>query len=172
MITTPERTSECQGFFPLLHRPVSKGIPYVYRSKSCKLRDNDLIYLQPITSPANLPPINAYQLVNTNVPPEIEDPISALHEDQGGLGRPLFQTLVPYGVHLAISVYEDRKDSLIRDEVEAKIDELDAIANRYESRFFSLPPGIPERMVLTREWIFRHVKHTTIAQPPRFDTSP
>ncbi len=33
--------------------------------------------------------------------------------DHGELGKPLFSKLVPYSVHLAASIYADRRDRLI-----------------------------------------------------------
>ncbi|PWY97686.1 BRO1-domain-containing protein [Testicularia cyperi] len=92
-------------------------------------RDNDLIYLEPVTSATNLAPIQAAAMVKPVVPAEIADPIPLLRERPApALGKPLFAELVPYAVHMAISIYDDRKDSLVRDRVGNRRDELDAIA--------------------------------------------
>jgi programmed cell death 6-interacting protein len=69
-------------------------------------------------------------MVKPIVPPEVQDPIAHLHDRQGGLGRPLLDALIPYGVHLAVSVYEDRKDALVRNELAGRADELDSLLAR------------------------------------------
>ncbi|PWN46889.1 BRO1-domain-containing protein [Violaceomyces palustris] len=92
-------------------------------------RDNDLIYLEPVTPASNLPNIAPAAMVKPVLPAEVENPIPLLREGPSpALGQPLFSELVPYGVHLAISIYEDRKDSLIREEINQRREELDAIA--------------------------------------------
>lgn len=77
-----------------------------------------------------MPAIPHAPMAKTVLPPEVASPIEHLHDAPNGLGRPLFQTLVPYGVHLAISIYDDRKDQLIRNQLADKADELDASAAR------------------------------------------
>ncbi|KIS67822.1 uncharacterized protein UMAG_11510 [Mycosarcoma maydis] len=97
-------------------------------------RDNDLIYLEAVTPAAQLSPIQPAAMVKPVVPPEVAQPTAYLRDasaatgSKPGFGRPLFAELVPYGVHLAISIYDDRKDSLVRDSIASKRDELDAIA--------------------------------------------
>lgn len=44
--------------------------------------------------------------------------------------RPLFERLVPYAVHLAISLYDDRKDSYIREQISIRKDDLDQTSTR------------------------------------------
>lgn len=93
-------------------------------------RDNDLIYLEPVTNATNLAPISAAAMVKAVTPVEVSDPIPLLRESPTpALGNPLFAELVPYGVHLAISIYDDRKDSFVRDTIASRRDELDAIAS-------------------------------------------
>lgn len=105
-------------------------------------RDNSLIYLQAVTSEAALAPILSTALVKPTVPPEVEYPIPRLHTGRDGLGmRPLFERLLPYAVHLAISIYEDRKDTFIKDEVAARREELDQTATS-ELQSLNLPGSI------------------------------
>jgi programmed cell death 6-interacting protein len=66
-------------------------------------------------------------MVKASVPAEIADAVSWLMKDSKG--GPLFSGLVPYGVHLAISVYDDRKDTNVR-EVDNTREDLDGIAAR------------------------------------------
>lgn len=92
-------------------------------------RDNDLIYLEAVTPASNLAPIQAAAMVKPVTPVEIAQPIAHLRDSpKPAFGRPLFAELVPYGVHLAISIYDDRKDSFVRDTIGGRRDELDAIA--------------------------------------------
>lgn len=67
-------------------------------------------------------------MVKLTTPTEVSDPVAWLLS--GGAGTPpLFSGLVPYGVHLALSIYDDRKDTLIR-EMDVKREELDGVAAR------------------------------------------
>lgn len=94
-------------------------------------KDNDLIYLEPVTPAGSLAVVQAARMVQAKLPVEVARPIDCLGAGSGSdapsLGRPLFGALVPYGAHLAISVYEDRKESWWRDAVEAKRQELEAV---------------------------------------------
>ncbi|EST04478.1 ALIX V-shaped domain protein [Kalmanozyma brasiliensis GHG001] len=92
-------------------------------------RDNDLIYLEAVTPATQLAAIQAAAMVKAVVPVEVLQPIAHLRDSPApAFGKPLFGELVPYGVHLAISIYDDRKDSFVRDTLGARRDELDAIA--------------------------------------------
>ena len=50
--------------------------------------------------------------------------------------RPLFERLVPYAVHLAISIYDDRKDSFVKEEIASRKEELDHVSARRVMRLF------------------------------------
>ncbi|SPO38871.1 related to RIM20 - protein involved in proteolytic activation of Rim101p [Pseudozyma flocculosa] len=92
-------------------------------------KDNDLIYLEPVTPASNLAPIPAASMVKPVLPNEVANAISLLRDSPApALGKPLFAELVPYGVHLAISIYDDRRDSLVREQIAERRDELDSIA--------------------------------------------
>jgi len=118
-------------------------------------KDNDLIYLEPVTTASNLPAITpATGMVKADVPPEISDPIPRLRDNL--LGRPLFAELAPLGVHLAISVYEDRKHTFVREQITRRRDELDQLAAttldslglpgslQAQEQPMGLPPGLLE----------------------------
>ncbi|SPO28280.1 related to RIM20 - protein involved in proteolytic activation of Rim101p [Ustilago trichophora] len=92
-------------------------------------RDNDLIYLEAVTPSTQLSPIQPAAMVKPITPVEVAQPIAHLRDSpQPAYGRPFFAELVPYGVHLAISIYDDRKDSFVRDTIGGRRDELDALA--------------------------------------------
>lgn len=93
------------------------------------MKDNDLIYLESVTATNKLPMITSASMVTAKIPGEVSNPIPYLREKpEPAFGRPLFQELVPYGVHVAISIFDERKDSFVRDDIELKKDELDSLA--------------------------------------------
>ncbi|GMK55878.1 hypothetical protein CspeluHIS016_0209340 [Cutaneotrichosporon spelunceum] len=90
------------------------------------VRDNDLVYIDPVPTASQLASITGVGMVKLNTPTEIVEPIAWLMN--GGTGQsPLFSQLVPYGVHLALSIYDDRKDTMVR-EMDGKREELDSVA--------------------------------------------
>ncbi|KAI9318505.1 BRO1-like domain-containing protein [Dichotomocladium elegans] len=77
-------------------------------------KDNDLVYLETIPEPDQLPPILKSDMVRPIVPPEVVEPtarLKATHE------RPLFEKLVPFAVHQAASVYMDKKDFIMKNNI-------------------------------------------------------
>lgn len=86
-------------------------------------KDNDMIYLMPVPPKPELKTLDRASMVTAKPPKEVSDPISLLG-DRGELGRPLFAKLVPYSVHIAASIYADRRDRLINTQV---IDQLEAL---------------------------------------------
>jgi programmed cell death 6-interacting protein len=92
-------------------------------------KDNDLIYLEPVTPASSLAPITAASMVDAKTPAEVMNPISFLRDAPNpAFGKPLFRELIPYGVHVAISIFEDRKDTFVRQDIEMKREELDSLA--------------------------------------------
>ncbi|OWZ77273.1 pH-response regulator protein palA/RIM20 [Cryptococcus neoformans Bt85] len=90
------------------------------------VRDNDLVYVQPIPPANQLAPIVGVGMVKVNIPAEVAEPVAWLMSGKAGM-EPLFSGLVPYGVHLALSIYDDRKDTLVRG-LDGKREELDGLA--------------------------------------------
>ncbi|KAK6911000.1 pH-response regulator protein palA/RIM20 [Kwoniella mangroviensis CBS 8507] len=90
------------------------------------VRDNDLVYVCPIPPANQLPPISGVGMIKISIPTEVSDPIAWLMGGGAGM-QALFSALVPYGVHLALSIYDDRKDTLVR-ELDGKREELDGVA--------------------------------------------
>jgi programmed cell death 6-interacting protein len=118
-------------------------------------------------------------MVTAKLPTEVAKPVECLRAPGSSvgsgdaslpaLGKPLFAALVPYGAHLAISVYEDRKDSWWRDTVEGRRQELEALVkstleslslpaaidaldrNAPGSQQQDLPPALVEQMERFRE---------------------
>jgi programmed cell death 6-interacting protein len=71
------------------------------------------------------------------VPKELSDP-SGFLGDHTEFGRPLFAQLVPFAVHIAASIYEERRDRLINTRI---IDELENLSTKIHDTLRSL--GLP-----------------------------
>jgi programmed cell death 6-interacting protein len=88
------------------------------------LRDNDMIYLQTVPAKSELKPVARFSMASASLPPEVADPLGSLTD--AGLGRPLFTKLVPYAVHLAGAIYEDRRNRMVNAQVVTPLEELTA----------------------------------------------
>ncbi|KAJ1732428.1 pH-response regulator protein palA/rim20 [Coemansia biformis] len=86
--------------------------------------DNDVIYLDPVPSASALTAIVPYKMAQPEVPEIVENPGKFLGGEE--LGPPLFRGLVPFVIHQAASLYEDRKDQLVNKDLIAALDELTA----------------------------------------------
>ncbi|KAJ2340517.1 pH-response regulator protein palA/rim20, partial [Coemansia sp. RSA 2618] len=86
--------------------------------------DNDVIYLYPVPAIASLADISPYKVAQPKVPDIVENPGRFLGSEE--LGPPLFKGLVPFVIHQAASLYEDRKDQLVNKDLITALDELTA----------------------------------------------
>lgn len=88
-------------------------------------KDNDVIYLHPIPPKSELKILDRANMVAARPPKEVQDGISMLGE---GLpfGRPLFAKLVPYAVHVAASIYVERRDRLVNQGIIADVEAMTA----------------------------------------------
>lgn len=94
-------------------------------------KDNDVVYLETIPEPSQLAPILRSDMVKPTLPNFVlscdywlvltEHPDNELF-----IKRPLFESLVPFAVHQAISMYADKKDYIVKMEIVAKHHELKA----------------------------------------------
>ncbi|RVD89272.1 uncharacterized protein DFL_000288 [Arthrobotrys flagrans] len=80
-------------------------------------KDNDLIYLAPVPSKAELAVLQRASMVKPIVPKEITE-ASAKLVAGGEYGPPLFQNLVPFAVHMAGSIYVERRDRAVNNIIE------------------------------------------------------
>ncbi|KAK4610380.1 pH-response regulator protein palA/RIM20 [Fulvia fulva] len=137
-------------------------------------KDNDTIYLQLEPSKAELQPLDRASMVVARVPPEVEKSQEMLG-DHAPLGKPLFAKLVPYSVHVAASIYADRRDRLVNNTV---IAELESMTQRIHELLSSLnlpgslqalekplglPPGLASHAEEVRQSNGVHRLHATIA---------
>lgn len=89
-------------------------------------KDNDVIYLVPVPPKSELKVLGRAGMATPRIPTEIADPISCFG-DRGNFGQPLFAKLVPYAVHVAVRIYEERRDRLVNTKI---IDELENSTNK------------------------------------------
>jgi programmed cell death 6-interacting protein len=103
-------------------------------------KDNDMIYLLPVTPKAELKILDRANMVVSRVPKEVAESNSMLGE-RGELGPALFSKLVPYSVHLAASIYVDRRDRLVNNTV---IEELEGLTTQIHEvlRSLNLPGSL------------------------------
>ena len=97
-------------------------------------KDNDIIYLMSVPPKSELKKLDRAGMATPRVPREVWDPESTLGES-GQSGQPLFARLVPYAVHIAASIYEDRKNNLVNVSI---IDELEGLTNKIRDLLQSL----------------------------------
>jgi programmed cell death 6-interacting protein len=95
-------------------------------------KDNDIIYLASVPPSSALPAIAKISMVKPAPPKEIADPVSLMmeHKVHPVIGAPLFQKLVPFAVHQAASIYVDRKEKIIQEDIIAKLNELNSTYTR------------------------------------------
>ncbi|KAJ5718144.1 hypothetical protein N7488_003790 [Penicillium malachiteum] len=117
-------------------------------------KDNDMIYLSPVPPKSELKSIDRASMVAAKAPSQVTDAISMLGS-RGPLGLPLFAKLVPYAVHIAASIYTDRRDRLIN---ESLVGELESMTDKLRDLLSSLnlpgslqalekPLGLPPTLV-------------------------
>ncbi|MCJ1473124.1 pH-response regulator protein palA/rim20 [Lambiella insularis] len=117
-------------------------------------KDNDVIYLMPVPPKSELKTLDRAGMAVARKPAEISDPSTSLG-DRGAFGQPLFAKLVPYAVHVAASIYEERKHRLVNNVI---IDELEGLTNKLRDLLQSLnlpgslqalekPLGLPSSLI-------------------------
>ncbi|CAG8955566.1 hypothetical protein HYFRA_00009520 [Hymenoscyphus fraxineus] len=97
-------------------------------------KDNDLIYLNPVPPKSELKTLERANMAFSKVPKEISEPASFIG-DTKEFGPPLFAKLVPFAVHVAASIYEERRDRLVNDNI---IAQLELLTNKIHNTLRSL----------------------------------
>ncbi|KXN89114.1 pH-response regulator protein palA/RIM20 [Leucoagaricus sp. SymC.cos] len=96
-------------------------------------RDNDFIYHHDIPAGAALPPIQETSLATATIPPGLLEPKTVL-----GSMQPLFDGLIGWGAREAISIYADRKQTLVKEHIIDVAQDLQDQADE-ELRSMNLP---------------------------------
>lgn len=123
-------------------------------------RDNDVIYLNPVPPKAELKILDRATMASTRIPPQVSAPLDYLSE-KGDFGPPLFTKLVPYSVHIAVSIYEERRDRLVNQNIIAELETLNESIHEVLSSLnlpgslqaFEKPLGLPGTLVQHAEEI-------------------
>ncbi|KAF9171702.1 pH-response regulator protein palA/rim20 [Mortierella sp. AD010] len=113
----------------------------IHRNLSRAEKDNDIIYLEPIPPETSLTPIVKADMSKATVIPEISNPVPLMNEHNMLLGVPLFSRLVPFAVHQAASVYTERKERIVKEDIGGKFDELTGICYS-QMQALSLPGAL------------------------------
>ena len=79
---------------------------------------------------SELKTLDRANMATVKVPKEISESSSMLGA-KGELGRPLFAKLVPFAVHVAASIYAERRDRLINHDIIDELDNLTATLHQY-----------------------------------------
>ncbi|KJR81226.1 programmed cell death 6-interacting protein [Sporothrix schenckii 1099-18] len=117
-------------------------------------RDNDVIYLQVVPPKSELKILDRANMATVRIPPQVEKPFEFLG-DQAEFGPALFSKLVPFAVHLAVSVYEERRDRLVNQNI---IHDLEVLTEQLHGTLLELnlpgslqaierPLGLPGSLV-------------------------
>lgn len=121
-------------------------------------KDNDVIYLLPVPPKSELKTLDRANMVAAKPPKDVVEGIEMLVAG-GPFGHPLFAKLVPYAVHKAASIYQERRDRIVNQSI---IAELEAMTTRLRDLLQSLslpgslqalekPLGLPPSLVSKAE---------------------
>ncbi|KAK3306178.1 BRO1-like domain-containing protein [Chaetomium strumarium] len=86
-------------------------------------KDNDVIYLQIVPPKSELKILERANMAVARVPPQVAKPYEYFG-DHAEFGPALFTKLVPFSVHLAVSIYEERRDRLVSNNIVAELETL------------------------------------------------
>lgn len=146
-------------------------------------KDNDNIYLIPEPAKSELKVLERANMVAAKVPREVSNSQELLGDHGSELGKPLFAKLVPYSVHVAASIYADRRDRLVNNTI---IAELEAMTQKIHETLASLnlpgslqalekplglPPGLASHAEEIRQSNGVQRVHNTIADTEKLKSS-
>ncbi|KAK5991944.1 pH-response regulator protein palA/prr-1 [Cladobotryum mycophilum] len=123
-------------------------------------KDNDIIYLNAVPSKSELKILERANMAVPRIPPQVSNPYDSLGEG-AEFGPALFSKLVPFSVHVAISIYEERRDRMVNQNI---IQELETLNENIHTLLSSIglpgslqalekPLGLPPNLVQHAEEI-------------------
>ncbi|KAI9257288.1 BRO1-like domain-containing protein [Phascolomyces articulosus] len=136
-IATTSSSSATNGFFfsnmrantSIMHESFTGEVRKLQESIERDLvraeRDNDLVYMETVPEPSQLPPVLRSDMVRPIVPPEVVDPTHWKRKPNEEIQHPLFENLVPFAVHQAASVYSDKKEYVVITDIVGHCNELE-----------------------------------------------
>lgn len=88
----------------------------------------------PVPPKSELKTLDRANMATAKVPKEVSEPASFIGP-KGEFGPPLFAKLVPFAVHMAASIYEERRDRLVNTSI---IEELEILTTKIHDTLSSL----------------------------------
>ncbi|CAJ2511936.1 Uu.00g075610.m01.CDS01 [Anthostomella pinea] len=147
-----------------LHKTVVEALNVLKRRVEEDLkraeRDNDVIYLNPVPPKSELKILERANMAIARVPRQVSAPLDFVGDD-GEFGPAQFTKLVPYSVHIAVSIYEERRDRLVNQTIIAELETLNERIHEILSSLnlpssiqaFEKPLGLPGTLVQHAEEI-------------------
>ncbi|SPO03635.1 probable pH-response regulator palA protein [Cephalotrichum gorgonifer] len=86
-------------------------------------KDNDTIYYHAVPPKTDLALLDRADLTKPRIPPQVSHPFDHLG-DKAEFGAALFTRLVPFSVHQATSIYEERRDRLLNQTIINSLESL------------------------------------------------
>ncbi|ODA76182.1 hypothetical protein RJ55_08465 [Drechmeria coniospora] len=86
-------------------------------------KDNDMIFLDPVPPKSELKVLDRFNMAEPKVPPAVARPLEHLG-DKAEFGPALFSRLVPFSVHVALSIYEERRDRMVNQNIILELEQL------------------------------------------------
>ncbi|KAK8087159.1 BRO1-like domain-containing protein [Apiospora phragmitis] len=123
-------------------------------------KDNDMIFLNIVPPKSELKVLDRANMALARVPSEVASPLDHLG-DKCEFGPALFTKLVPYSVHIAVSIYEERRDRMVNQNIIAELEVLNERIHEILSSLnlpgsiqaFEKPLGLPGTLVQHAEEI-------------------
>ena len=146
-------------------------------------KDNDTIYLIAEPPKSELKTLDRASMVSAKVPKEVNNSQELLGDHGSELGKPLFAKLVPYSVHVAASIYADRRDRLVNNTIIADLEDLTQRMHETLSNLnlpgslqalekpLGLPPGLASHAEDIRQSNGLQRLHNTIADTEKLKAS-
>ncbi|KAJ3488961.1 hypothetical protein NLG97_g6089 [Lecanicillium saksenae] len=100
-------------------------------------KDNDIIFLNIVPPKSELKILDRANMAVARVPKQVSDPYE-FFGDKAEFGPALFSRLVPFSVHVAISIYEERRDRMVNQNI---VHELETMTDQLHNVLASL--GLP-----------------------------
>ncbi|KAM0744259.1 hypothetical protein ACQRIT_001573 [Beauveria bassiana] len=100
-------------------------------------KDNDIIFLNIVPPKSELKILDRANMAVARVPKQVSDPYE-FFGDKAEFGPALFSRLVPFSVHVAVSIYEERRDRMVDQNI---IQELEAMTEQFHNVLATL--GLP-----------------------------
>jgi programmed cell death 6-interacting protein len=138
-------------------------------------KDNDMIYLQTVPPKSELRMLDRASMVKARIPEEVANS-AAMVGDGAPFGPALFSKLVPYAVHVAASIYIERRDRLVNDNIIAELEAQTAKIRELLSSLslpgslsaiekpLGLPPSLLSRAETLRQASALNRLHSSVAQ--------